>query len=75
MRKCLSLAKTVEQTEVWTGNLSDGSMAVLLLNRAHYETEVRVTWKELGLNYTNVGLRDLWAKKYLGKFEDGCKIT
>ena len=71
----LIFSQMVEQTEVWTGNLSDGSKAVLLLNRAYYETEVRVTWKELGLNYTNVGLRDLWAKKYLGKFEDGCKIT
>ena len=69
MWKCLSLAKTVEQTEVWTGNLSDGSMAVLLLNRAHYETEVRVTWKELELNYINIGVRDLWAKKDLGNLK------
>ena len=73
--KCLSSAKAVEQTEVWAGNLSDGSMAVLLLNRAYYETEVSVTWKELGLNYTNVSVRDLWEKKDLGKIEDGYKIT
>ena len=73
--KCLSSAKAVEQTEVWAGNLSDGSMAVLLLNRAYYEAEVSVTWKELGLNYTNVSVRDLWEKKDLGKVEDGYKIT
>ena len=65
----LIFSQMVEQTEVWTGNLSDGSKAVLLLNRAYYETEVRVTWKELELNYINIGVRDLWAKKDLGNLK------
>ena len=74
MGKCLATAAAVEQTEVWAGNLSDGSMAVLLVNRAYYETNVEVTWKELGLNYTNVSVRDLWEQKDLGVFLDGYKI-
>ena len=74
MGKCLASAKTVEQTEVWAGNLSDGSLAVLLFNRASYENTVEVTWKELGLNYTNASLRDLWARKDLEQATNGYKV-
>ena len=74
MGKCLSSAATVEQTEVWAGNLSDGSFAVLLLNKASYESEVEVTWEELGINNTKASVRDLWAKKNLGLIKNGYKI-
>ena len=74
MGKCLSTAKTIEQTEVWAGNLSDGSLAVLLLNRASYQEYVEITWKELGLNYSIASLRDLWAKKDLEPAIDGYKV-
>ena len=73
MGKCLSSAETVEQTEVWAGNLSDGSIAVLLLNKASYESEVEVTWEELGINNTKVSVRDLWSKKNLGLIKNGYK--
>ena len=74
MGKCLSTAKTIERTEVWAGNLSDGSLAVLLLNRASYQEYVEITWKELGLNYSIASLRDLWAKKDLEPAIDGYKV-
>ena len=75
MGKCLSTAATPETTEVWAGNLSDGSKAVLLLNRASFETEVKINWHELYLKTSNATVRDLWAKKDLGVFKDGYSIT
>ena len=72
--KCLSTAATIEQTEVWAGNLTNNSMAVLLLNRASYDHEVEIKWNELAINYTNVTVRDLWARKDLGFIPDGYKI-
>ena len=74
MGKCLSSQRVFEQTEVWAGNLSDGSMAVLLFNRASFKYTVDITWKELGVNYTKASIRDLWAKKDLGNFQDGYKV-
>ena len=74
MGKCLSSQRLLEQTEVWAGNLSDGSLAVLLFNRASFKYTVEITWKELGVNYTRASLRDLWAKKELGIFHNGYKI-
>ena len=74
MGKCLSSSLTLEQTEVWAGNLSDGSMAVLLLNRGIYNNPVEVTWEELGINYTKVAVRDLWAREDLGVFNNSFKV-
>ena len=64
--KCLSTESTIEQTEVWAGNLSDGYYVVLLLNRGSKENTVEVTWKEVGLNSTQATVRDLWSHKDLG---------
>ena len=74
MGKCLSSAAAVKQVEVWAGNLSDGSLVLLLLNRASFATNVEIIWEELGLNYNIASLRDLWAKQSLGPFEDGYSV-
>ena len=65
--KCLSSILD-DQTEVWSGKLSDGSYAVLLLNRGLISTDVEISWKEIGFNENKAKLRDLWAKKDLGNY-------
>ena len=73
--KCLSSTAQYESVEVWAGNLSDGSYAVLLLNRASFNATVEVNWEEIGFKEEKAKLRDLWEKKDLGEFKDGYKIT
>ncbi|CAF1035035.1 unnamed protein product [Rotaria sordida] len=62
---------TVEQNiEIWAGPLSDGSQAVLLLNRNSTTTEViTVKWTDLGWPTNQwAHVRDLWARQDLGMF-------
>ncbi|MBO6244579.1 MAG: ricin-type beta-trefoil lectin domain protein [Clostridia bacterium] len=66
--KCLT--SSLEVVEVWAGNLTNGTYAVLLLNRAYYSGKVKISWKELGFNYTKAKLRDLWEQKDLGEFNE-----
>jgi len=55
--------------EVWARQLSDGSRAVVLLNRGTAEQEVSINWEELGYpNYVSASVRDLWKHKDLGAF-------
>jgi alpha-galactosidase len=54
--------------EVWVKQLKDGSRAVILFNRGKEETEVSVSWTELGYpEHVGASVRDLWAGKDLGK--------
>ena len=54
--------------EVWMKQLKDGSRAVILFNRGTTETEVSVSWTELGYpEHVAASVRDLWAGKDLGK--------
>jgi len=56
-------------SEVWSKQMKDGSRAVILFNRAMSEAEIRVAWKDLGYPaHLPAAVRDLWAKKDLGKF-------
>ena len=73
--KCLSSLISYEVTEVWAGNLADGAYAVLLVNRASFNNTIEITWEEIGFNGKKAKLRDLWAKKDLGEFEDKYSIT
>ena len=66
--KCLT--SSFEATEVWAGNLSEGTYAVLLLNRASISNKIEFSWKELGIKNAKVKLRDLWERKDLGEFKD-----
>ena len=73
--KCLSSYAEYESVEVWAGNLSDETYAVLLINRASYEATVEIKWEEIGFKEKNATLRDLWEKADLGIFTDGYNIT
>ena len=76
MGKCLTIYTNEEAKEVWAGNLSDGSYAVLLLNKGSLENEVEITWEEIGFdNNIECKLRDLWKRKDLGNFTKGYKVS
>ena len=56
------------ELEVWARQLADGSRAVALLNRGATETKISVSWSDLGYpGYLPAAVRDLWARKDLGK--------
>jgi alpha-galactosidase len=62
--------------EVWSKVLSDGSRAVILLNRGSSESEIGVRWEEIGYpNHTPAKVRDLWAHKDAGQFTGSYKTT
>ena len=73
--KCLSSHVEYGKVEVWAGNLSDKSYAVLLVNRASYKATIEISWEEIGFKEKNATLRDLWEKTDLGIFTDGYNIT
>jgi alpha-galactosidase len=53
-----------DDLEVWSKPLSDGSRAVILFNRGTSESEVRVSWDQIGYpNHLPAKVRDLWAHK------------
>lgn len=56
--------------EVWMKPLGDGSKAVGLFNREQGTLPITVYFRDIGLSETNC-VRDLWARKDLGRFEDG----
>ncbi len=53
--------------EVWVKPLADGSTAVGLFNRGEDTEKVTVKLQQIGM-LGSVSVRDLWAKKDLGKF-------
>jgi len=55
--------------EVWVKTLHDGSRAVILFNRGASESEVSVSWEQIGYpNHISAKVRDLWAHKDVGSF-------
>jgi alpha-galactosidase len=57
------------ESEVWSKQMKDGSRAVILFNRGTTETEIAVSWEDLGYPaHLSAVVRDLWQKKDLGKF-------
>jgi alpha-galactosidase len=55
--------------EVWVKPLKDGSAAVGLFNRGWGAMPMTVDFQEVGLG-NSVAVRDLWAKKDLGPFQE-----
>ena len=57
--------------EVWARTLVGGNRAVVLFNRGKAPATIHVKWEQLGYP-TSLGarVRDLWAKKELGKFKE-----
>ncbi len=57
-------------TEVWVKPLSGTAKAVILFNRGNVQSPVTVAWEQIGLAPdVEAQVRDLWAKKDLGKFK------
>ena len=55
-------------SEVWSKQLKDGGRAVILLNRGSAGTDISVSWEDLAYPaHLSATVRDLWAKKDLGK--------
>ena len=56
--------------EVWAGPLSDGSQAVVLLNRGDIGSEsITVKWSDIGFSANHSAMiRDLWGRKDIGTF-------
>jgi alpha-galactosidase len=55
-------------SDVWAKQLADGGRAVALLNRAAAPAQISVSWADIGYPaHLSAGVRDLWAKKDLGK--------
>lgn len=65
--QCLTVR---QELEVWAGPLSDGSQAVVLLNRGDSGSEqITVKWSDIGFpSDRSATVRDLWARKDLGTF-------
>jgi len=55
--------------EIYNKPLSDGTTAVLLLNKSETPADLTVTWEQLGLQGVQ-RVRDLWERKDLGEFKD-----
>ena len=54
--------------EVWSKQLADGGRAVVLFNRGAKDTEISVSWTDIGYPQNiAANVRDLWAHKDLGK--------
>jgi alpha-galactosidase len=55
--------------EVWSKQLADGGRAVILLNRGASTASISADWADIGYPASvKATVRDLWAKKDLGKF-------
>ena len=58
-------------TDVWMKPLSDGSVAIALLNRGESKTEITVNWKDLNIDPSvSLKIRDLWKHADLGSFKE-----
>ena len=59
--------KVEGSNEIWSGPLSGGSYAVLLLNRGTAATNITASWSDFGLDPNKeADVRDLWKMKDLG---------
>jgi alpha-galactosidase len=59
------------ELEVYSRPLSDGSRAVVLLNRSGKESAISIKWEQIGYPaHLAASVRDLWAHKDLGTFKE-----
>ena len=56
------------ESEIWSKELEDGSIAVGLFNRGVTRTEITLDLKQLGFTGKCI-IRDLWRQKDLGGFD------
>lgn len=65
-------AKIIRKTKtefVLVKELEDGSLSIGLFNLADGESQLSISWEELGINGT-AKVRDLWPQKDIGSFVD-----
>lgn len=60
--------------EIYNKPLSDGTTAVLLLNKGKTKRDLTVQWEQLGLKGSQK-VRDLWSQKDLGSFSESFTAT
>jgi alpha-galactosidase len=60
--------------EVWARPLADGTLTVGLFNRGTTSQDIQVGWEDLKLQGAQT-VRDLWAKKDLGRFTERFQAT
>ena len=63
------------ERQVWAKKMKDGSVAIVLLNRAEVSTEITANFRRAGLAASKATVRDLWAHTDLGVFTDSYKAT
>jgi alpha-galactosidase len=62
--------------EVWSKTMQDGSRAVVLLNRGTADSEIGVSWEDLGYPaHLSAKVRDLWQAKDLGEHKGTFSAT
>jgi alpha-galactosidase len=61
--------------EVWARPLKGGAWAVCLFNRGLKSAAVEARWEDLGLKDDQMKVRDLWAHRDLGVFDDGYMVS
>ncbi len=60
--------KRERDLEIWVKQLSDGGRAVVLFNRSAKDSQMSVSWREIGYpEHLTAFVRDLWGKRDLGK--------
>ncbi len=62
-----------DNIEVYNKPLSDGTTAVLILNKGKNKKDVTVNWSQIGLKGTQK-VRDLWQRKDLGNFKNSYTV-
>ena len=63
-------------SDVWAKQLADGGRAVALLNRGQAPAQISVSWADIGYPaHLSASVRDLWAKKELGRRAGGFGAT
>ncbi|MFI6428102.1 X2-like carbohydrate binding domain-containing protein [Promicromonospora sp. NPDC050880] len=66
---------TTGKRQVWYSLQDDGSYVVGLFNLGSTDADVTADWTDLGLTDGRHQVRDLWARKNLGRFTDGFTAT
>ena len=60
--------------EIWKRPLSDGTLAVAILNTKTEENNITLSWSDIELT-GNQSLRNLWLQQDLGEFTDRYSVT
>ena len=64
------------EIQAWSKPLFDGSVGVVVMNRAISERGLTVTWEMVGLEPgTTAVVRDLWLRKDMGTFCDTYNVS